>query len=54
MEENEKFGTIVVDGKVVNLDNTEIEDLKKLEEKLKEKIQQKKKKIINYLDDKEL
>ena len=54
MDNNEKFGSIIVEGKVINLDNTKIEDLKKIEEDLKVKIQQKKKKIKNYLEDNEL
>lgn len=56
MGENERFGTIVVDGKVINLDTTEVKDLKELEEKLKKEVEQKKKKIKNDLDldDKEL
>ena len=54
MDNNEKFGSIIVDGKVINLDNAKIEDLEKLEEELKEKIQQKEKEIMNYLEDSEL
>ncbi len=54
MDNNEKFGSIIVEGKVINLDNTKIEDLKKIEEDLKVKIQQKKEKIKSYLEDNEL
>lgn len=43
----EKLGTIVVDGKLVDLDKTPLEDLTKLEDKLKND----EKKLIEKLDD---
>jgi len=53
MEENEKFGTMVIDGKIVNLDTMPLEELQQLEEKLKKQVEEKKKKIIDVLEENE-
>lgn len=41
----EKFGSIMLDGKMINLDSSNISDLEKIESKLKEKEEEIKKKI---------
>lgn len=46
---DEKFGTIIVDGKIIDLDKTSIDELKKLENKLEEDIKKIKKEINNLL-----
>lgn len=53
MDENEKLGTMVVDGKIVNLDTMPLEELQQLEEKLKKQVEEKKKKIIDVLEENE-
>ena len=52
--EDEKFGSIFVDGKLVNLDEIPLEDLKKLIKKVEEKEKKLKAEIasdIEHLDD---
>ncbi len=47
---DERQGTIIVDGKIIDLDKTSIEDLKELEKKLKneeEKIRKEIDKLLN-------
>lgn len=49
-EKEEEFGTIIVDGKIINLDKASEEELKKIEDKLKkeeEEIREKVDKILN-------
>jgi len=53
MEENEKFGTIVVDGKIVNLDTISQEELEKVLNKLETQIEEKKKIIKEQLESEE-
>lgn len=53
MDENEKLGTMVVEGKIVNLDTMSLEELQKLEENLKKQVEEKKKKIIDTLEENE-
>ncbi len=42
---DKKHGTIIVDGKIVDLDKTSIEELKKLENKLENEIDELRKEI---------
>ncbi len=46
---DEQFGTIIVDGKIVDLDKTSIDELKKLESKLEKDIEKIKKEIDSLL-----
>ncbi len=46
---DEQFGTIIVDGKIVDLDKTSIDELKKLESKLEKDIEKVKKEIDSLL-----
>ena len=46
---DKQFGTIIVDGKIVDLDKTSIDELKKLESKLEKDIKKKKKEIDSLL-----
>lgn len=43
---DEKFGTIIVDGKIIDLDKTSIEEL----EKIREKLENDEKKIREEID----
>lgn len=51
MEEKEKFGTIIVNGKMVNLDTAPLDELKQHEDYVKAKIHEKKEKIKKMLFD---
>ena len=53
MEENEKFGTIVADGKIINLDTISQADLEKVLNKLEAQIEEKKKMIKEQLENDE-
>ncbi|MCI8961691.1 MAG: hypothetical protein HFJ18_02065 [Clostridia bacterium] len=46
---DKQFGTIIVDGKIVDLDKTSIDELKKLESKLEKDIEKIKKEIDSLL-----
>ena len=46
---DEQFGTIIVDGKIVDLDKTSIDELKKLESKLEKDIEKIKKEKENLI-----
>lgn len=43
---NEKFGSIVIDGKVIDIDKSNINDLEKIEKKLEEQEKNLKEKIV--------
>ncbi len=49
----EKFGNIVVDGKIINLDTISKEELGKVLDKLEAQIEEKKKLIKEQLDSEE-
>lgn len=49
METDEKLGTIIVDGKIVNLDSAPVEELEKIEVKLKASIEDIQSKIMECL-----
>ena len=46
---DEKHGTIIIDGKIVDLDKTSIDELKKIESKLEKDIEEIRKEIDNLL-----
>lgn len=43
---NEKFGSIVIDGKVIDIDKSSINDLEKIEKKLEDQEKNLKEKIV--------
>lgn len=47
----EKLGTVIVDGKVVDLDKTPVEELEKMKDKLKKQIAETKKQINSTLEE---
>ncbi len=47
---DEKFGTIVVDGKIIDLDKTSIEELEKIREKLKSEEEEIRREIDKLLE----
>lgn len=49
-EKDEEFGTIVFDGKIINLDKASPEELEELKEKLKKREVQLREKIDQILD----
>ncbi len=53
MDENDKLGTVLVDGKVVNLDTASIEELEKIEKQLLKKIEESRQKIDEYVTEDE-
>lgn len=49
MEENEKLGTIIIDGKVINLDTVSPDEMEKLENMLEQEIEDQRKLIENEI-----
>ena len=49
MEENEKLGKILIDGKVIDLDSAPVSELEELENKLEAEIEKQKKIIEDNL-----
>lgn len=47
----EKLGTIIIDGKIVDLDKMPIEELKQLQEKLKKDQEQTRKELDKLLEE---
>lgn len=47
----EKLGTVIIDGKVVDLDKAPVEELEKMKDKLKKQIAEIKKQIESTLDE---
>lgn len=50
-EKEEQFGTIIIDGKIINLDKASEEELEKLEDKLKKEEEEIREKIDRILDE---
>lgn len=47
---NEKFGSIMFDGKMIDIDRTNIEELEKIETKLKENEKNLKSKVVTIFN----
>lgn len=45
----ERFGSIVVDGKVINLDSASVEELEKYEKKLDEEIEKNRDSVMEFV-----
>ncbi len=46
----EKFGTVMIDGKLINIDNLSLEELEKLKQQVDEKEKNIRKKLNKVLD----
>ncbi len=49
MSMKERFGSIVVDGKVINLDSASVEELEKYEKKLDEEIEKNRDSVMEFV-----
>ncbi len=52
-EKEEQFGTIIFDGKIINLDKASEEELEELKEKIRNKEEEIRRKIDQILDEEE-
>ncbi|MBR2786417.1 MAG: hypothetical protein IKD76_02855 [Clostridia bacterium] len=49
MKEEESLGTIIVDGKLINLDSIPLEELTKIREKKQKEVEELEKDIMDYI-----